>query len=263
MNTKLNGKIALITGSTAGIGLAIAKALHGEGANVIINGRTQERVDEALRQLSTQEGGHPRGIAADLSTLEGVSRITREFSHVDILVNNFGVYESKAARDLEDGDWLRLFELNVLSGARLSQAYLPKMRARNWGRVLFIASEAGVNIPPDMIPYGVSKAAQIALSRGLAETTAGSEVTVNSVLPGPTYSEGVSRFLETVPDLKAGSRSEVESTFIKKLRPTSLIQRFATGEEVASLVTYLASPLASATNGAAVRVEGGLLRGTL
>lgn len=258
MNLQLKGKTALVSGSTAGIGLAIAKALASEGATVIVNGRSMDRVEAAVKEI----GGDARGFAADLATAAGAAHLVGEFPAVDILVNNLGVFEAKPMIDIHDSDWQRMFDVNVLSGARLAQAYLPGMIARGTGRVIFIASETGVNVPPDMIHYGVSKAAQIALARGLAETTAGTAVTVNSVLPGPTRSEGVARFLnEVLPS--TSDRGSAERNFLRQLRPTSLIQRFAEAGEVATLVAYLASPLASATNGAAIRVEGGLLRGVL
>lgn len=264
MNLQLNGKVALVTGSTVGIGFAIAKSLHDEGAEVILNGRSKDRVNEARERL--RDSASPAAVhelVADLTTDGGVRILQEQFPAVDILVNNLGVYEAKPLSEIAPEDWERMFSVNVVSGARLSQFYLPKMKAKGAGRVLFIASESGVNIPPDMIHYGVSKAAQIALARGLAETTAGTGVTVNTVLPGPTYSEGVDRFLKDVIGSQAGDRSKIESEFLTRMRPTSLIRRFATAEEVASLVTYLASPLSSATNGAALRVEGGLLRGVL
>jgi NAD(P)-dependent dehydrogenase (short-subunit alcohol dehydrogenase family) len=261
MNLELTGKTALVTASTGGIGLAITKALHREGAEVIVNGRTGARVSDAIGRIKEGES-RVSGIAADLTTREGMAKVLESVPRVDILVNNLGVYEAKPLEALKDDDWLKMFETNVLTGARISPFYLKGMKDRNWGRILFIASEAGVNIPADMMPYGVSKAAQIALARGLAETTVGTGVTVNSVLPGPTYSEGINSFLDSVVK-DSGDRAESEREFLKKARPTSLIQRFATAEEVANLVVYLASPLSSATNGAALRVEGGLLRGII
>lgn len=264
MDLKLKGKRVLITGSTAGIGFAIAQTFYAEGADVIVNGRTAERVEHALALLretpTPQAQGRLWGIAADLSTQEGFSTLVAEHKVVDILVNNLGIFNAKSLADIRDEDFADMFRVNVLSGARLTQHYLPQMTAAGWGRVVFIASEAGVNIPPDMIPYGVSKAAQMALARGFAETTAGTGVTINSVLPGPTYSEGINHFLADVFNGQTKPRSELEKDFIKQLRPTSLLQRFATAEEVASMVAYVASPLAAATNGAALRVEGGLLR---
>ncbi len=261
MNLQLHNKTALVTGSTAGIGYSIAESLLKEGATVIINGRTQERVDAAIESLKKQNPSfNAKGFVGDLSDSNTRLHLTQEIKEIDILINNLGVYEAKQLSDIHEKDWTRMFETNVLSGAALSQFYLKKMKEKNWGRIIFIASEAGVNIPEDMIHYGVSKAAQIALSRGLAETTKGTNVTVNSILPGPTLSEGVSTFLSNVIKDPNADREAVLKQFIEKLRPTSLIQRFATSEEVASLVTYISSPLSSATNGAALRVEGGLLR---
>jgi NAD(P)-dependent dehydrogenase (short-subunit alcohol dehydrogenase family) len=258
MDLGIKGKRALVTGSTAGIGLAIAKALAAEGAEVIVNGRTEARVAAARKEV----GYGALGFAGDVSTEQGREALLAQFPEVDILVNNMGYFEAKPLSDITAEDWRKMFDVNVVSGARLTQAYLPKMLRQNAGRVIFIASESGVNVPPDMIHYGVSKASQIALARGIAETTAGTGVTVNTVLPGPTRSEGVSRFLgEVLGDVRDQEKAERE--FLKQLRPTSLIQRFAAPEEVASLVAYLAGAPASATNGAALRVEGGLLRGIL
>jgi len=254
MDLRLQGKTALITGSTAGIGLAIASTLQEEGAAVIINGRTRQRIDQSLAKL----GNGATGIVADLTTKEGREVLYQQVRHVDILVNNLGIFESKALTDVAEEDWSKFFDVNVVSGAVLSKHYFAAMRNKNWGRVIFIASEAGINVPADMIPYGVSKAAQTALARGLAETTAGTGITVNTVLPGPTRSEGVDRFLASLDFGNSGD--EGERQFLRKLRPTSLLGRFAEAKEVATLVAYLASPLASATNGAALRVEGGLLR---
>lgn len=262
MNLQLDGKLALVTGSTTGIGYAIAANLAAEQATVIINGRTEARVAEAVANLKAQgiRKENLRTFVGDLTNVEARVRLFATFPTLDILVNNLGIFSARNLAEITLEDWRQMFETNVVSGAELSKYYLPKMTAANAGRVLFIASEAGVNIPEDMIHYGVSKAAQMALARGLAETTKGTAVTVNAVLPGPTYSEGINGFLESLP-LKAGqNRAEMEAEFLNTLRPTSLIQRFAKAEEVAAMVTFLASPLASATNGAAIRVEGGLLR---
>ena len=267
MNLQLAGKKVLVTGSTAGIGLAIAQAFYDEGAQVYVNGRTGPRVAEAIREISAKlpsvTGGKVTGVAADLAIAQGAAKLFAELPEVDILINNLGIYEAKPAGDLTDEDWTTMLSTNVISGARLSRHYLKAMRAREWGRVVFIASESGVNIPAEMIHYGVSKSAQIALARGLAETTVGTAITVNSVLPGPTYSEGINRFLSDVLPAGITDRKAAEVEFVKKLRPSSLIQRFSRAEEVASLVVYLSSPLASSTNGAAVRVEGGINRGIL
>ncbi len=263
MNLELSGKTALVTGSTAGIGVSIATSLFREGAKVIINGRTKERVEQAISLLAAVDPsrkGEIHGIVADLSTPVGIKTLKDSVIHVDILINNLGIFESKPLIDVAEDDWARMFNTNVVSGALVSQHFIQGMRERNWGRIIFIASESAVNIPADMIPYGVSKAAQIALARGLAETTAGTGITVNSVLPGPTYSEGISKFLEELPLDHGQDRAALERDFLAKLRPTSLLKRFATADEVASLVTYVSSPLSSATNGAALRVEGGLLR---
>lgn len=259
MDLKLSNKLALISGSTKGIGFAIAAALAQEGARVIINGRSESSVTAACAELLAK---HPsaqlEGFVGDLANADVVAALTAMFPEVDILVNNLGIFEPKPFEQIPDSDWLRFFEINVLSGVRLSRAYLPGMKARNWGRVVFISSESGVQIPTEMIHYGMSKTAQLAISRGLAETCAGTAVTVNSVLPGPTRSAGVDEF---VAQLSGGKPfEEFEQEFFTSVRPSSLLKRFATTEEVANLVAYVCSPLASATNGAALRVDGGVLR---
>lgn len=261
MNLHLEGKTALVTASTAGIGFAVAKALAEEGTEVILSGRTRERVEQACERIDT-EVPHARtdGIAADLSTAEGVQEVTRRFRSVDILVNNLGIFDVKPFVDIEDGEWFKFFETNVMSGVRLSRHYLPRMKKNNWGRIVFISSESGLHIPLEMIHYGVTKTAQIALARGLAETTRGTGVTVNSVLPGPTRSEGISTFIETLAKEQNTTKKNVEEQFFEDMRPTSLIQRFAETGEVANLVVYTCSPLSSATNGAALRVDGGVVR---
>lgn len=256
MDLQLNGKTALVTGSTAGIGLAIAQSLAREGARVIVNGRTQARVDAALSKLPS--GGS--GLVADLGTAEGARIATERYPAVDILVNNLGIFEPKPFESIPDEDWLRFFEVNVMSGVRLSRHYLPRMKAAGWGRIVFISSESGVQIPSEMIHYGFTKTAQLAISRGLAETTAGTGVTVNSVLPGPTNSEGVGEFVSQLAAQGSTTRESVERDFFRSGRPSSLLQRFATPEEVAAMVTFVASPLSSATNGAALRVDGGVVR---
>jgi NAD(P)-dependent dehydrogenase (short-subunit alcohol dehydrogenase family) len=255
MNLQLNGKTALVTGSTAGIGLAIAAALAQEGASVIVNGRTQQRVDGAIKS-----SGAAHGIAADLSTENGARAAAARFPDLDILVNNLGIFEPKPFEQISDDDWRRFFEINVLSGVRLSRHYLPLMKQKNWGRIVFISSESGLQIPVEMIHYGMTKTAQLAISRGLAETTAGTAVTVNAVLPGPTASEGVNDFVDKLAGTANVDRASIERDFFSQARPTSLIQRFATPEEVASLVAFVCSPLASAINGAALRVDGGVVR---
>ena len=255
MNLQLEGKTALVTGSTAGIGLAIATALAKEGAAVIVNGRTQERVEKAVRT-----SGAAHGIAADLGTEAGARAVIARFPAVDILVNNLGIFEPKPFEQIPDDDWRRLFEVNVLSGVRLSRHYIGPMMRRNWGRIIFISSESALQIPVEMIHYGMTKTAQLAISRGLAETTAGTAVTVNAVLPGPTESEGVVEFVDRLAAEKGVDRRAFEQEFFQKARPTSILQRFTTPEEVASVVAFVCSPLASAINGAAVRAGGGVIR---
>jgi len=255
MDLQLDGKLALVTGSTAGIGFAVAESLARERCRVIINGRTQARVDAALAKLPGAVG-----LAADLGTSGGVAEAIRRFPNVDILINNMGIFEPKAFEAIPDEDWFRFFEVNVLSGVRLSRHYLPRMKAAGWGRIVFISSESAVQIPAEMIHYGMTKTAQLAIARGLAETTAGTRVTVNSVLPGPTASEGVEEFVGRLAADQKTDRASVEQEFFKNIRPSSLLRRFATPEEVAALVTFVASPLSAATNGAALRVDGGVVR---
>ena len=260
MDLQLKGKTALVSGSSVGIGFAIAELLLKEGATVYINARSQQRVDEALKKLHTGKNGSAgkaEGIAADLGTADGVQQLIKVLPEVDILVNNVGMYEPKEFTQISDDDWTKIFDVNVMSGIRLSRHYLPGMLKRNWGRVIFISSESAVNIPREMIHYGMTKTAQLAVARGLAEMTAGTNVTVNSVLPGPTASEGVEQFVADMAKKDNKSKEEVESDFFKNVRPSSLIKRFATVEEVANLVAYVSSPLSAATNGAALRVEGG------
>lgn len=261
MDLKLTGKKALITGSTAGIGFAIAARFLAEGASVILNGRGIESISQAISDLkSAFPNSDISGIAADFSKVEDVNRLIAEVPEVDILINNAGIFEPKAFTEIPDEDWFRLFEINVMSGIRLSRFYFPKMLDKNWGRIIFISSESGVFIPEEMIHYGMTKTAQLAVSRGLAELTKGTAVTVNSILPGPTRSKGVGQFIEDLAKSDHKTSQEVEKDFFKNMRPTSLIQRFATVEEVADTVVYYSSPLASATNGAAIRVEGGLVK---
>ena len=261
MDLQLHGKSALITGSTLGIGFAIAKTLAEEGAQVIVNGRTNERVNDAkLRIAAVVPNVRVQGVAADLSTSNGALQIIEAFPELDILINNVGIFEPQPFEQISDADWLRFLEVNVMSGVRLSRHYLPQMKVRNWGRIVFVSSESALNIPAEMIHYGVTKTAQVALSRGLAETTVGTGVTVNAVLPGPTLSEGVGTFLQQLAKEQGITIEEVEKQFFEKTRPSSLLKRFIQPEEVASMVAYVCSPLSSATNGAALRVEGGLLR---
>ncbi|AKG21231.1 SDR family NAD(P)-dependent oxidoreductase [Calothrix sp. 336/3] len=261
MDLKLSDKVALVSGSTAGIGLAIATIFAQEGAKVIVNGRTKERVNHALESIGQSvPNAVTQGIVADLGTQAGVEATIQQAPFVDILVNNLGIYASKAFEDISDEEWMNILEVNVMSGVRLSRHYLPLMLKENRGRIIFVSSESGLNIPVEMIHYGVTKTAQIALSRGLAETTAGSHVTVNTVLPGPTRSEGIETFIQGFAKEQNISPEQVEKDFFTKTRPSSLIQRFASTSEVAALVAFVASPLASAINGAALRVEGGVVR---
>src|SRR6266436_6076315 len=261
MNLELDGKRALVTGSTAGIGYAIAEALAREGADVIVNGRTTKRVDESLKSI---RASHPQakveGLAADLGNADGVRVAVERFPYVDILVNNLGIFEPKPFEQIPDEDWFRFFEVNVMSGVRLCRAYLPGMKTRNWGRIVFISSESAVQIPAEMIHYGMTKTAQLAISRGLAETTAGTGVTVNTVLPGPTASEGATEFVDKFAAEKKTDRASFEKEFFQSMRPTSLLKRFARPDEVAAMVAFLCSPVSSATNGAAIRADGGVVR---
>jgi NAD(P)-dependent dehydrogenase (short-subunit alcohol dehydrogenase family) len=261
MDLGLKGKRSLVTGSTAGIGFAAARALAAEGAEVIINGRTQSRIDHALRQLQSEvPGARVTGIALDLGSAAGCEALFRQLPDVDVLVNNLGIFEPKPFEAIPDADWLRFFEVNVLSGVRLSRQYLPGMRARNWGRVVFVSSESGLQIPAEMIHYGMTKTAQLAVARGLAETLAGTGVTVNSVLPGPTASEGVGNFVASLAKSRGVDAATVEKEFFAIARPSSLIRRFATPQEVAAMIVYACSAQASATTGAALRVDGGVVR---
>jgi NAD(P)-dependent dehydrogenase (short-subunit alcohol dehydrogenase family) len=269
MNLHLARKTALVSGSTAGIGLAIAQRLADEGATVYVNGRTEERVAQAVEQISQKlsakknSQGKAIGIAADLGSAAGCVEVFSQLPKIDILINNLGIFEVKPFAQIEDGDWLRFFEVNVLSGVRLSRAYLPGMLEKNWGRIVFISSESAVQIPVEMIHYGMTKAAQLAISRGLAESVAGTKVTVNSVLAGPTRSEGVDTFLTQMAKDRGVSEEQMEKEFFEKARPSSLIRRFATPEEVAAAVVYLAGEPSSATTGAAVRADGGVVRSIL
>lgn len=264
MNYQLHGKTALVTGSTAGIGFAIARGLAREGATVIVNGRGLERVTDACRRIETEfPGVSLKPAAADLADAVGVQQVIEHYPAVDILVNNLGIFEPKPFEQITDEDWLRFFNVNVMSGVRLSRHYLAAMKARDWGRIVFIASESGMQIPTEMIHYGMTKAAQIAVARGLAQTAVGTGVTVNSILPGPTRSEGVEIFVGQLAREQGISFEEMEQRFFKEMRPSSLLRRFITPEEVANLVVYVCSPLASATTGAALRVEGGVVTAML
>src|SRR5216683_5934263 len=261
MNLELDGKKALVTGSTAGIGFAIAKALAAEGARVIVNGRTDARVGEAIASIRAGiSSAKLEALSVDLSKADGAAETIKLYPDVDILVNNLGVYQVKAFEQITDAEWSAIIETNFLSGVRLSRHYLPRMKTTGWGRIIFISSESAVNIPAEMIHYGVTKTMQVALARGLAETTAGTGVTVNSVLPGPTLSEGVGTFLQQLAKDQGITVEDVERQFFEKARPSSLLKRFIQPEEVASMVAYVCSPLSSAVNGAALRVEGGVVR---
>jgi NAD(P)-dependent dehydrogenase (short-subunit alcohol dehydrogenase family) len=261
MDLQLRGKRAVVTGSTAGIGLAIAIDLAREGVEVFINGRTRDRIDAAVDRVRTEvPGALVDGIVADLTTARGADTITARLPEAEILVNNVGIFRAVPFEQIDDASWLHLFETNVMSGVRLSRHYFPRMLKRGWGRILFISSESALQIPPEMIHYGVTKTAEIALARGLAELTIGTGVTVNAVLPGPTRSEGVGDFVEGLARQQGKGAQQVEKEFFRNMRPTSLLQRFADPAEVAHFVTFLASPLASATNGAALRVDGGVVR---
>jgi NAD(P)-dependent dehydrogenase (short-subunit alcohol dehydrogenase family) len=259
MDLQLTDKLALVSGSTKGIGLAIATGLAREGARVIVNGRSETSVNAALAKI--RHAVPPAKLevfAGDLAAAAGVDKLVKQFPAVDILINNLGIFEPKPFEQIPDEDWFRFFEVNVLSGVRLSRAYLPGMKEQDWGRIIFISSESGIQIPAEMIHYGMTKTSQLAVSRGLAETCAGTGVTVNAVLPGPTHSDGVDEF---VKQLSGGKPfADFEKDFFNKVRPSSLLQRFATTEEVANLVIYLSSPASAATNGAALRVDGGVVQ---
>jgi NAD(P)-dependent dehydrogenase (short-subunit alcohol dehydrogenase family) len=261
MDLGLKGKRALVTGSTAGIGFATARALAVEGAAVTVNGRTDARVTAAVEQIQKEvPGATIHGIAADLSTGDGCRALVGALPDVDVLVNNLGVFEPRPFEDIPDEDWMRFFETNVLSGVRLARAYMGKMRGRNWGRVVFVSSESGLQIPTEMIHYGTTKTAQLAVARGLAETLAGTGVTVNSVLPGPTTSEGVGQFVSRMATTRRVDEATVERDFFAHVRPSSILQRFTTPAEVAAMIVYVWSTQASATTGAALRVDGGVVR---
>lgn len=259
MDLKLKDKLALVSGSTKGIGLAIVKALAGEGARVIVNGRSNSSIVEAVGSIrSALPGAKLEGFAGDLATAAEAEELVRRFPRVDILVNNLGIYEPRPFGEISDEEWRRFFDVNVLSAVRLSRAYLPAMKERNWGRIVFISSESGIQIPAEMIHYGMTKTALLAVSRGIAETCAGTGVTANAVLPGPTRSAGVEDFVTKLSEGRPFA--EFEREFFEKVRPTSLLKRFASPDEVAALVAYVCSPLSSATNGAALRVDGGVVR---
>jgi NAD(P)-dependent dehydrogenase (short-subunit alcohol dehydrogenase family) len=264
VDLRLTEKVALVTGSTAGIGFAIARALASEGAHVYLNGRTQERVDAAVAAiLSHQVEAKIDGIVADFSAPAGAETVIAKLPVVDVLVNNVGIFEPKPFAEIPDTDWYRFFEINVMSGVRLARHYLAGMLKNNWGRILFISSESAVQIPAEMVHYGMTKTAQVAVARGIAESVAGTAVTVNSILAGPTESEGVGAFVEAMAKQQNKSKEEVEKEFFEHARPSSLLKRFATVDEVAAMVTYMASELSTATNGAALRVDGGVVKAIL
>lgn len=256
MDFKLRGKRAMVTGSTAGIGFSIARLLAREGASVWVNGRTEERVHRAVAQI----GGNADGVAADLTTARGAEKLFSRVAQLDILVNNLGIFEARPFLAIDDAEWLRFFEANVLSGVRMTRHYLPQMLEKKWGRILFISSESALQIPAEMVHYGMTKTAQIAVARGIAESFPASGVTVNSVLAGPTESEGVSTFVEGLAKQQGKTKEEVQREFFEHARPSSLLKRFATTEEVAAMVVYLCSEAASATTGASIRVDGGVVR---
>jgi NAD(P)-dependent dehydrogenase (short-subunit alcohol dehydrogenase family) len=261
MDLGLSGKTAVVSGSTAGIGLAVAASLAVEGAKVIVNGRTEARVSSAVERIRQRvKNADVRGIAADLGTSRGVEAFLQQAPDADILVNNLGIFEVKSFLDIPDSDWLRFFEVNVLSGVRLSRHYLPRMLKKNWGRIIFISSESAQHIPAEMIHYGMTKTAQVAIARGIAESAAGTGVTVNSVLAGPTASEGASEFVENMARQQGITKTEIEKQFFASVRPTSLLKRFETPEEVAAVVAFVASTQAASINGSAVRAEGGVVR---
>jgi len=260
MDLGLKGKVAVVSGSTAGIGLAIASTLAAEGAHVVVNGRTDERVTTAVDSIMKQhKGAHVRGVAADLGKAEGVAKFVRQVPEADVLINNLGIFEVKAFADIPDSEWLRFFEVNVLSGVRLTRHYLSGMQRKNWGRVIFISSESAQQIPSEMIHYGMTKTAQVSIARGVAQTVAGTGVTVNSVLVGPTSSEGVGTFVKEFARQKGISEAEFEKQFFVNVRPSSLLKRFETPEEVGGVVAFVASEQAAVINGAAIRAEGGVV----
>src|SRR5277367_764630 len=264
MDLQLAGKKILVTGSTAGIGFATASAFAAEGASVVVNGRTRERVDAAIAKIRKS---HPKadvsGVASDVANAAGCAKLIQALARVDVLVNNMGIFEPIPFEKIPDEDWFRLFEANVMSGVRLSRHYLSGMREKNWGRILFVSSESAVQIPAEMIHYGMTKTAQVAIARGIAETVAGTGITVNSALVGPTRSEGVETFISQMGAQSGADTASFEKEFFKSIRPSSLLKRFTSTEEVANTIVYLSSPLASATNGAAVRADGGVVKAIL
>lgn len=264
MDLGLQGKLAVVTGSTAGIGFAIAAQLAREGASVVVNGRTEARVHGAIERIrQAWREADVRGVAADLGTAAGVAEFIKTVPRADVLVNNLGIFEPKSFANIPDEDWFRFFEVNVMSGVRLTRRYLPEMLNKNWGRVIFISSESAQQIPAEMIQYGMTKTAQVAIARGLAESVAGTGVTVNSVLAGPTASEGVEIFVEAMAKRQNVTKAQVEKEFFESVRPTSLLKRFETPEEIASVVAFVASVQSASIQGAAVRADGGVVRSIL
>lgn len=261
MDLQLKEKTALVTGSTSGIGYAVAKSLAAEGAKVIVNGRTQERVVEAIAKIKEETGNQNIiGAVADFADVNQVNAMIKQHPHVNILINNVGIAAPKEFKDITDEEWINIYDINVLSGVRLSRAYFDNMLKDNWGRIVFISSESAVQIPAEMIQYGVSKTAQSALSRGLAELTVGTGVTVNTVLPGPTSTEAILKFIKDIADQQDITVEEMEKEFFSNIRGSSLLKRFTKPEEIANMVTFIASPLSSATNGSAIRADGGVIK---
>jgi NAD(P)-dependent dehydrogenase (short-subunit alcohol dehydrogenase family) len=264
VDLRLNDKVAVVTGSTAGIGFAIVSALAIEGAHVYVNGSTQQRMDAAIAAIRSH-GARIKvdGIVADFSSAAGAEAVIAKLPLADVLINNVGIFEPKPFAEIPDADWYRFFEINVMSGVRLARHYLAGMLKQNWGGMIFISSESAVQIPPEMVHYGMTKTAQVAVARGIAESVVGTGVTVNSVLAGPTESEGVAGFVEAMAKQQNKSKQAIEKEFFEHVRPSSLLKRFATVDEVAAMVAYLAGELSSATNGAALRVDGGVVRAIL
>src|SRR5713101_6875739 len=264
MEFGLKGKRVVVSGSTAGIGFAIAAALAAEGAQVIVNGRTETRVSAAVESIRQRvKNADVRGIPADLGTARGVAAFLQQVPEADILVNNLGIFEPKPFLEIPDADWLRFYEVNVMSGVRLTRHYLPGMISKNWGRVIFISSESGQQIPGEMVHYGMTKTAQIAIARGIAESVAGTRITVNSILVGPTASEGVGDFVQSMAKQQGITKEQVEKEFFEKIRPSSLLKRFETTEEVAAVVAFIASTQSASISGATVNADGGVIRSIL
>lgn len=261
MEHHLTHKIAVVTGSSAGIGLATSKLLYQHGATVILNGRSKDKLLKIQKEMESENSpGSIQVVEADLGSAEGVQKFIKEVPHCDILVNNVGIYSIKPFEEITDEEWQRMWEINVMSGVRLTRHYFKGMRKNNWGRIVFVSSESGVQIPPEMIHYGVTKTAQIGLARGIAELTAKTEITVNSILVGPTYTEGVEQFVKEMAEQKGTSIQKSKDDFFIDARPSSIIKRFITPEEIGNVITFICSPEASAINGAAVRAEGGIIR---